>query len=80
MFYAYHVNKEAFDKYYSVIKDNILDVEEYNDAMIKGKVSVSEDKLMFTTLSYDAGFKVYVDDKYVGETPMIVNDLLKEIS
>ena len=65
IFYAYYINDDAFNRYYSTIKNNMLNVEQYNDRLIKGKIELEEDKLLFTTLSYDPGFRVYVDGKLV---------------
>ena len=63
MFYAYYVNDEAFSKYYSILKENLINVTKYNDIFIEGKVKVLEEQVIFTSLSYDEGYRVYVDGK-----------------
>ena len=65
IFYAYTVNKDAFSNYYSILKDNSLKIIEYSDTLVNGEITVNKDKLMFTSLSYDPGFTVYVDGKKV---------------
>lgn len=64
-FYAYTLNDKAFNKFYDEISDELLDVTRYSDTVIEGNVNVNEDKLMFTTISYDDGWMVYVDGKEV---------------
>ena len=65
MFYAYYINGNAFNEYYNKLSNNLLRVNQYNDTIIKGDISLVEDKLMFTSLSYDPGYSVYVDGKKV---------------
>ena len=64
-FYAYYLNKDSFEKFYSKIKEDMLTVTSYNDTKINGKITVSEDKTLFTTISYDDGWSIYVDGKKV---------------
>lgn len=63
MFYAYSLNDEKFNNFYEEIKDEIINVKEYSDTNIKGSINVKEDKMVYTTLAYDEGWKVYVDGK-----------------
>ena len=64
-FYAYYLNKDSFEKFYSKIKDDMLTVTSYNDTKINGTITVSEDKTLFTTISYDDGWSIYIDGKKV---------------
>lgn len=63
MFYAYYMNYESFNKYYSILKENLINVTKYNDLFIEGKVVAKEEQVIFTTLAYDMGYTVYVDGK-----------------
>ena len=74
-FYAYYLNKDSFEKFYSKIKKNMLNVTSYNDTKINGTITVSEDKTLFTTISYDDGWSIYVDGKKV-KTKKVLNAFL----
>ncbi len=65
IFYAYYLDDSKFKEFYDEIKDEALNVKRYSDTLIEGDVNVNDDKLMFTTISYDDGWTVYVDDKKV---------------
>lgn len=64
-FYAYSINDEKFQNFYKKIKSESLDVIEYSETYIKGKVNVESDKTMFTSVAYDKGWSVLVDGKKV---------------
>lgn len=64
-FYAYYINKEAFEEFYNKIKANLLNVTKYTDTKIIGNITSEENQMVFTTLSYDKGYKVYVDGKKI---------------
>ena len=74
-FYAYYLNDSSFKEFYNEIMDEALDVKRYSDTLIEGDVEVNDDKLMFTTISYDEGWSVYVDDKKV-ETKKVLDAFL----
>lgn len=64
-FYAYSVDKEVFEKFYNKISSGMLKVDKYNDTYIEGTISANKNQFVFTTLSYDKGFKVYVDEELI---------------
>ncbi len=64
-FNAYTLNKEAFSKFYNIINDESLKISRYNDTFIEGDIKVNDDKTLFTTIPYDNGWSVYIDDKKV---------------
>ena len=74
-FYAYYLNDSSFKEFYNEIMDEALDVKRYSDTLIEGDVEVNDDKLMFTTISFDEGWSVYVDDKKV-ETKKVLDAFL----
>lgn len=65
IFYAYSLNDEVFNKFYDKLSSGFLKVEKYSDTMIYGEITAEENEVAFTTLSYDKGYKVYVDGKKV---------------
>ena len=74
-FYAYRLNQERFKEFYDAIKSNALNVSKYNDTYIEGEITADDDKTLFTTISYDEGWSIYVDGKKV-ETKLIANAYL----
>ena len=57
-FYAYYLNKDSFEKFYSKIKDDMLTVTSYNDTKINGTITVSEVKTLFTKFYFDDGWSI----------------------
>lgn len=73
--YATYLNKNAFLEFYNRIKENLFKVSRYNDTLIEGKINVTEDKTLFSSIAYDDGWKIYVDEKEV-KTKKIMNSYL----
>ena len=58
-----------------MLKDNVYDVVEYGNGYVKGEIeSTEEKKLMFTTIPYEKGWRVYVDGKEEQIVPLL-NDV-----
>lgn len=74
-FYAYSINDELFKDFYNKINDNKLSVSKYSETMIEGSINTSNDMSMFTTIAYDKGWNVYVDNKKV-DTYKIANSYM----
>lgn len=64
-FYAYSLNDTKFKEFYEYINSGKLNVKKYSDTYIEGKINASDDKTVFSTISYDKGWKVLVDEKKV---------------
>ena len=74
-FYAYYLNKEAFNEFYSKIESNLLNVTKYSDTMIEGNITINKDKILFSSIAYDKDWKIFIDDKQV-DTKKIMNSYL----
>ncbi|MBQ6379978.1 MAG: YfhO family protein [Clostridia bacterium] len=60
--YVTRLNDEAFQKAYNVLADDgLMQVEEYNDTYLKGTVTAKKDEILYTSITYDSGWKCYVD-------------------
>jgi uncharacterized membrane protein YfhO len=53
--------QDAFERAYDRLKDETLDVWEYTSRGLKGTIKVRKDNLLYTSIPYDRGWKVYVD-------------------
>ena len=62
-FYAYKIDDKVFKEFYSTLEDGFLNVKEYSDTYIYGNLTANEDKMAFASISYDKGWKVFVDGK-----------------
>lgn len=56
-------NKDVFISAYNILNSNPLDITYYDSTSIKGTINPARDGLMYTSIPYDEGFSVYVDDK-----------------
>lgn len=70
-FYAYTMNDETFEKGYEILSNAQFVTETHEDTYIKGKVVSSEDGLLYTSIPYDKGWKVYVDGVKVSEYDIV---------
>ena len=61
--YVYQINKEVFEKGYEKLAAGGLNVTDYGDTYINGTINAAEDCVMYTSIPYDGGWKVYVDGK-----------------
>lgn len=74
-FYSYSLSDNKFKEFYNKINTNKLNVTSQKDNLIIGNINALEDKTMFTSISYDEGWTIYVDDKKV-KTYMIDDSYL----
>lgn len=69
--YNYEIN-ETFDLYtfdinefinaYNYLKDNKVEITTFKEDIIEGKINANSDYTIYTSIPYDIGWKVYVDD------------------
>lgn len=62
-FQFYEFNKENADLYLNKIKEHEFNITKFEDTCIEGNITASEDGIMYTSIPYYEGFKVYVDGK-----------------
>lgn len=55
--------QEVFEHAYDRLKDEVLNVTEYTSRSLKGTINVKKDNLLYTSIPYEKGWKVYVDGK-----------------
>ena len=71
-FLAYTLDRETLDMGYDVLKNQQVLIEEFSDTVIKGRYTATEDSLVYTSIPYDKGWKVYIDGKAVSEEKIVV--------
>lgn len=60
-FFAYAFDTAAYIPLYEQLAESALQVTSYSDTSILGKINVKENGIMYTSIPYDTGWKVYVD-------------------
>ncbi len=70
-FFAYALDKEVMDAGYSILSEQQMLTEEFDDTYIKGRFTAEKDSLLYTSIPYDAGWKVYIDGERVPEDSIV---------
>lgn len=71
--FAAGFEEEIFEEVYKQLEDEMLIVENYTSTTVEGKVTVTNDGVLFTSIPYDKAWKAFVDGKEV-ETLKIANE------
>lgn len=59
--YIYYLDEEMFKEAVEELKEQPLEIESFKENHIKGTVTAKEDGILFTTISWEPGWTVYVD-------------------
>ncbi|MDP4120068.1 MAG: YfhO family protein [Bacillota bacterium] len=73
--YASVLNDDVFDLGTAKLKSNAFKTTSFSDTKITGKVDADQDGVLYTSISYEKGWAVYVDGKKV-DTLKIADTLL----
>ena len=65
---VYALNEEAFNKAYSDLADEQLELTEFSDTKIKGIINVKRRGILYLSIPYERGWSIYVDGKKVSTT------------
>jgi len=60
-----YLHKENFEKAVSALKKSEMSVDYCSNGRIGGTITAEEGDVLFTTIPYDKGWRVYVDDREV---------------
>ncbi|MBQ3265416.1 MAG: YfhO family protein [Ruminococcus sp.] len=63
-------NEELFQQGYAKLSQSALSAKEVTDTRISGIINAKEDGLFYTSISYSAGWKAYVDGQETELTPV----------
>lgn len=61
--FVYQLNEDVLLEGYERLKAGQLQLTEFEDTHFKGTVTADKDKILFMSVPYDKGWKVYVDGK-----------------
>lgn len=59
--YIYYLNEEMFRNAIDELKQQPLEIESFKENHIKGTVTAKEDGILFTSISWEPGWTIYVD-------------------
>lgn len=63
--YAYSLDQDVLDRGYEKLKNSALNVTDYGDTHISGEITMAQDGYLYTSIPYDAGWKLTVDGQEV---------------
>jgi uncharacterized membrane protein YfhO len=69
--YAVTLNDEQFKNGYNQLKNDSLNIEQFDETEIKGTINASEDGIIYTSINYDTGWSVYIEGEKVKEDDII---------
>ncbi|MBR6073346.1 MAG: YfhO family protein [Bacilli bacterium] len=73
-FNIYEIDQDKFKEAYNILNKNKLDITNFKEDKIEANITTDKN-YVYTSIPYDEGWKVYVDDKEV-ETHKLANTLL----
>ena len=65
---VYALDEEAFERTYSELADEQLELTEFSDTKLKGYINVRSRGILYLSIPYERGWSVYVDGKKVSTT------------
>ena len=75
-YYFYYIDYDKLNAAFEELYYASMDIKEYGNDYVKGEIYLPEgQELIFTTIPYDEGWKVYIDGKRV-ETVKVLDSLL----
>ena len=63
--YTFKLDEDKFSKVYSHLNSEPVEITSFNEDYIEGKINVVNSKSVFSTIPYDDGWEVFIDDKKV---------------
>ncbi|MDE7290160.1 MAG: YfhO family protein [Oscillospiraceae bacterium] len=61
--YIYYLDEEMFSEAIDELRSQPLEIESFKEDHIKGTVTAKEDGILFTSIAWEPGWKIYVDGK-----------------
>ena len=70
-FVAYTLNENIMNKGYSILSEQQMFIEQFENSYISGRVTATEDCLLYTSIPYDKGWQVYIDGEKADENSIV---------
>ncbi len=67
---VYSMDERLFEEGMELLRDEPLKLETYDSTLIEGDVEVKEDGVLYTSFTYEEGWKAYVDGKETEIKPL----------
>ena len=58
---VYALDEERFESFYNALADEQLEITGFSDRKIQGRISVKEDGILYMSIPYEKGWRVYID-------------------
>lgn len=68
--FVYQANEELLRQGVEKLSKGGIDVSDYSDTEINGTFTADNDSVLYTSIPYDGGWKVYIDGKKTEVTPL----------
>lgn len=65
--YAYTLDMSAFQKGYQILSEGALEIAEFKETYVKGKLFSQNNQILYTSIPYDKNWTVYVDGLQVNQ-------------
>ena len=72
---VYTIDNNKFLKAFEILKNNKIEIKEFNEHIIKGNITLDKETSIYTSIPYDKGWKIYSNNKEIKTYP-INNTLL----
>ncbi|MCM1545052.1 MAG: YfhO family protein, partial [Ruminococcus sp.] len=69
--YAYTVDDSILNKGYEKLSDEAMSIEKFEDTVIEGTITAKANRTIYTSIPFDYGWTIYIDDKPVDMKDMI---------
>ena len=73
--YPFYLDSNKFEEVYEKFKNNSMTLTSFSEDRISGQIYLDDDSTVYTSIPYDEGWEVYVNDKLVN-TYSLGNSLL----
>jgi len=60
---VYALNKQLYDEIYEKLADEQLEITDFSDKKIKGKINAKKSGVLYFSIPYEKGWTVYIDGK-----------------
>jgi hypothetical protein len=72
----YHIDMDKFTKAVDSLRPGGLNVTQFSEDHLKGTVTAKKDGVLFTTISYEPGWTIYVDGQKTDDIPLCDNGVI----